>query len=55
MPDYCITATTADPLKRLAVLHYINTCVNLTLFCHIYRCMALQKYVGCLIYAPLIT
>ena len=54
MPDYCITATTADALKRLAVLHYINTCVNVTLFCHTYRYMALQKYLGCLIYAHFI-
>ena len=30
MHDYCTTATTADALKRLAVLHYINTCVIVT-------------------------
>ena len=49
MHDYCTTATTADALKRLAVLHYINTCVNVTLYYHTYRYKALQKYLRCLI------
>ena len=51
MHDYCTTATTADALKRLAVLHYINTCVNVTLY---YRFKALQKYLRCLFHAHFI-
>ena len=53
MHDYCTSATTADALKRLAVLHYINTCVNVTLYHHrpTYRYKALQKYLRCLIHA----
>ena len=33
----------ADALKRLAVHHYINTCVNVTLYYHNYRYKTLQK------------
>ena len=51
MHDFCTTATTANTLKRLAVLHYINTCGNVTLYYHTYRYMALQKYLRCLIHA----
>ena len=40
---YCTTATTADALKRLVVLHYINTCVNITLYYHAHRYKAVQK------------
>ena len=54
MHDYCTTATTADALKRLAVLHYINMCVSVTLYYHTYRYKALQKYLGCLIHAHFI-
>ena len=28
MHDYCTAATNAHALKRLAVFHYINTCVD---------------------------
>ena len=44
----------ADALKCLAVLHYINTCVNVTLFYYPYRYKALQKYLRCLIHAHFI-
>ena len=54
MHDYCTTATTADALTRLAVLHYINTCVNVTLYYHAYQYKALQKYLGCLVHDHLL-
>ena len=54
MHAYCTSATTADALKRLDVLHYINTCVNFTLYYHTYRYNDLQKYLRCLIHAHLI-
>ena len=54
MYDYCITATTADALKSLAVLHHINTCVNITLYFYTFRYKALQIYLRCLIHAHFI-
>ena len=51
MHDFCKTTTTADALKRLAVLHYINTCVNVTLYYHTYRYKALHKYLGFMLFS----